>query len=101
MSDIKPTDANPAAPAKPKLDEVLYGLFYEVFRSAGMALSIDNYEKVRQSTKKLAKAIEAGVDVLSGENKNLERIVKLAEATTGSFKGLEAKIAELEKKIVS
>lgn len=69
--------------------EIFHGLFYDVIRSAGVALNSDQLAKVRQRTDILAKAIE-----VQAERKAIEVAKRLQKATSDGFHLMAEDIAK-------
>lgn len=81
MSDLKPV-------AKPdqSLAEEMYGMFYEVFRSVGISLGIQNLERLQVSSARMAKTIDKSV---------ITRLLKVQTSTADSLEKVIKELGEL------
>jgi hypothetical protein len=77
--------------------EDMDGLFYQLFRAAGVAIDQNGLERIREIAQRFALAIEH-----RGEIKAIEVITVLQRSVTNAFKALEADLiarnAEVDNK---
>lgn len=81
------------------LYQKLYGVFYDVFRAAGIPLAPNRFEQVEDASRRLAKVIEAAAREANPDAKALNSVSKLAEAMERSFKVMEASVSAIEKRL--
>jgi len=67
---------------------------YQIFRSAGVTLSTDQTQKLRETSDKLFKAIED-----ASKARAVELIRKMQEAVGEGFKAIGEDVDRLEKKL--
>lgn len=75
-------------------DEIFHSLFYDVVRSAGVALNSEQLDKIRSRTKALAKAVE-----IQAERKAIEVAKRLQNATSEGFNAMAEEIDNNRKAI--
>lgn len=69
---------------KPPLNELIYGLFYDVFKKAAhIPFSIDQLNSLRQTTDKICKVLQDEVK---------DKIKRLAAITVQEMKEMEARL---------
>jgi len=81
MSDLKPE-----AKAEQSLAEEMYGMYYEVFRSVGISLGIQQLERLQVAAARMAKTIE---------KHQIMRLLKVQSSTADSLAKIITELGEL------
>jgi len=81
MSDLKPEYK-----AEQTLAEEMYGMYYEVFRSVGISLGIQQLERLQVASARMAKTLE---------KHQIMRLLKVQSSTADSMAKIITELGEL------